>query len=314
MKLLKMLLSAATCLTLCACTPKSTDTSEIDASSSQKDEDYHTYRVEGKEYSYNSHLMNFLITGVDNYDTEEKGQADVILLLSFDRENNTYFILQLDRNALVEIKKFDVEGNFLGWDESYLALAYRYGNGEKQATLYMKDAVSRLLHNIPITYHLTISMSDLPSIQRVVGEMEVTVKDDLLVNTDETWTKGSTITLTPDNVERYIRNRDTHVDGSNEIRMERHQEYLSAYLSKLKELASNNFNSVLSKVTEVAENAYCNIPLSEISDILDMVMDYQYRDIYTIEGEVVQGLVRDEFVIDDEKLPQRIVDLYYTEK
>lgn len=311
MKINKILCMCAAML-LCACTPKTASSSTT--SVKQDEDDYHTYVVDGQEYTYNSHLMNFLITGVDKYDTDERAQSDFILLLSFDRENHNYKVLQLDRNSLIEIKTFDLEGNFLGWDTDYLALAYRLGNGEKQATLYTKDAVSRLLHNIPINYYLTMSLSDLPSIQNVVGDMDVTVVDDLLVNVDPSWTMGTTITITPDNVERYIRYRDITVDGSNEMRMERHREYLTTYLNKLKELATGDFDSILSRVTSVAETTYCNIQLSEISDILDMVMNYEFDDIHTLKGEVVQGKIRDQFEIDYGALPREIVDLYYIRK
>ncbi|MGM9942104.1 MAG: LCP family protein [Bulleidia sp.] len=310
MKISKILCMCAA-LFMCACTPK---TASSTTSDKQAEDDYHTYVVDGQEYTYNSHLMNFLITGVDNYDTEEKGQADFILLLSFDRENHNYRVLQLDRNSMVDIKMFDLEGNFLGWDKNYLCLAYRNGTGEKQSTLYMKDAVSRLLHNIPINYYLTMSLSDLPSIQNVVGDMDVTVVDDLLVNVDPSWTMGTTITITADNVERYIRYRDITVDGSNEMRMARHREYLTTYLNKLKGLASGDFNSVLTRVSSIAESMYSNIQVSEISDILDMVMNYEFDDIHTLQGEVVQGEVRDEFEIDYDVLPQEIVDLYYVKK
>lgn len=310
MKLLKMLLSAATCLSLCACTPNRIKPNDRQTSSLQEDEDYHTYTVDGKEYSYNSHLMNFLITGVDTRDGDG-GQSDFILLLSFDRENSQYRILQLDRSAYVDIKIYDLEHNFLGWDKSYLALSYAYGTSTKQSTLYTKDAVSRLLHNIPITYYMTIALDDLSLIQDVVGPMQVEVKDDLLAEVNPEWTKGSIVTVDASNVEEFIRHRNTDISGSNEIRMERQKEYLNTYLDALKTLITSDFDKALDRVSDVADRVYTNVELTEISDILDMVIDYTFDDIYQLPGEVVQGSFRTQFNVDEEKLPQLIVDLYY---
>ena len=310
MKLLKMLLSAATCLSLCACTPNIIKPNDSQTSSLQEDEDYHTYTVDGKEYSYNSHLMNFLITGVDTRDGDG-GQSDFILLLSFDRENSQYRILQLDRSAYVDIKIYDLEHNFLGWDKSYLALSYAYGTSTKQSTLYTKDAVSRLLHNIPITYYMTIALDDLSLIQDVVGPMQVEVKDDLLAEVNPEWTKGSIVTVDASNVEEFIRHRNTDISGSNEIRMERQKEYLNTYLDALKTLITSDFDKALDRVSDVADRVYTNVELTEISDILDMVIDYTFDDIYQLPGEVVQGSFRTQFNVDEEKLPQLIVDLYY---
>ena len=219
--------------------------------------------------------------------------------------------MQLDRSAYVDIKIYDLEHNFLGWDKSYLALSYAYGTSTKQSTLYTKDAVSRLLHNIPITYYMTIALDDLSLIQDVVGPMQVEVKDDLLAEVNPEWTKGSVVTVDASNVEEFIRHRNTDISGSNEIRMERQKEYLNTYLNALKTLINSDFDKALDRVSDVADRVYTNVELTEISDILDMVIDYTFDDIYQLPGEVVQGSFRTQFNVDEEKLPQLICDLYY---
>ena len=310
MKWMKLMLSCVLCMTMTACTKNNIKTNTDTSSVETDDSDYHTYVVDGKEYSYNSHLMNFLITGVDTRDAEG-GQSDFILLLSFDRENDQYRILQLDRSAYVDIKLYDAEHNFLGWDKSYLALSYAYGTSTKQSTLYTKDAVSRLLNNIPITYYMTLSLDDLPKIQDVVGPIQVEVVDDLLVEVNPEWTKGSMATVDASNVEQFIRYRNTDISGSNEIRMERQKEYLNTYLSIMKDMINSDFDKTLDRVSDVAEEVYTNVELSEISDILDMITEYTFDDIYQLPGEVVQGKFRTQFNIDDDQLPYLIKDLYY---
>ena len=312
MRLLKLLLCTGMCLSLCACAPNKIKKNDTQSSALEEDVDYHTYVVDGKEYSYNSHLMNFLITGVDSEDTES-GQSDFVLVLSFDRENSNYRILQLDRGAMVPIRMYDQERNFLGWKESYLALSYTYGQGTKQSTLFTKDAVSKLLHSIPITYYMTLSVQDLSMIQNVIGDMEVKIVDELAQNINPEWTVGSTALITAENVEQFLRFRDINMSGTNEMRMERQKEYMNTYLSALKNLIDSDFNTALNRVSEVADKVYTNVELGEISDILDMVTDYTFDDIYQLPGEVKQGMIRDYFEIDYESLDDLIVSLYYVE-
>ena len=54
-----------------------------------------------------------------------------------------------------------------------------------------------------------MDLSILPELQNVVGELQVTVPNDSLVEVDPTWTKGSVVTLNADNVESFVRTRDT---------------------------------------------------------------------------------------------------------
>lgn len=309
MKTVKILLATMLVFTA-ACTKNNIRTNQNQESDVETDVDYHTYTVDGKEYSYNSHLMNFLITGVDTRDGEG-GQSDFVLLLSFDRQNRQYRLLQLDRSAYIEIRMFDFEHNFLGWEKSYLALSYAYGTNTKQSTLYTKDAVSRLLHQIPITYYMTLSLDDLSLIQDVTGPIEVEVKDDQLAAANPEWTKGSIVTVDSSNVEEFIRYRDTNVAGSNAIRMERQKEYLNTYLNALKALIEQDFNTALDRVSKVADQVYTNVELSEISDILDMVTDYTFDEIYELPGEIVQGKFRTQFNVDKQQLQQLILKLYY---
>ena len=79
----------------------------------------------------------------------------------------------------------------------------------------------------------------------------------------------------------------------------------------MKTLITSDFDKALDRVSDVADRVYTNVELTEISDILDMVIDYTFDDIYQLPGEVVQGSFRTQYNVDEEKLPQLICDLYY---
>ena len=53
MKWMKLMLSCVLCMTMTACTKNNIKTNTDTSSVETDDSDYHTYVVDGKEYSYN---------------------------------------------------------------------------------------------------------------------------------------------------------------------------------------------------------------------------------------------------------------------
>ena len=79
----------------------------------------------------------------------------------------------------------------------------------------------------------------------------------------------------------------------------------------MKALIEQDFNTALDRVSKVADQVYTNVELSEISDLLDMVTDYTFDEIYELPGEIVQGKFRTQFNVDKQQLQQLILKLYY---
>ena len=68
---------------------------------------------EGREYTYNDHLSNYLLIGVDNREPVETsvgradaGQADALYLVSWDRVENTLTMITIPRDSMTNIETF----------------------------------------------------------------------------------------------------------------------------------------------------------------------------------------------------------------
>ena len=113
MKLLKMLLSAATCLSLCACTPNRIKPNDSQTSSLQEDEDYHTYTVDGKEYSGS---INYIkpgdISSINVYKPGsdvanaygEKGKNGVLKIFTKASKDNVQYVVDGKSATSQEVK------------------------------------------------------------------------------------------------------------------------------------------------------------------------------------------------------------------
>ena len=88
---------------------------------------------DGKKYQYNEHLSNYLFLGVDKREVsdEEKnpgtaGQADSILLVSYDRVKNTVQCISIPRDTMTFIRTFSQEGVDLGKSQDHLNIQYAF--------------------------------------------------------------------------------------------------------------------------------------------------------------------------------------------
>lgn len=289
-------------------TPIATETTE--------DNDYHYLTYNGKEYKYNSTIASILFMGVDSTDGDGIGRADSMQLYLLDRAEEKMEVISISRDIQTPIRLFDLDYNDLGWATRHLALAYTYGATPENGAMLTCQAVSRLLNNVPINYFVAVDLTKLPLIHSVVGELDVVVPNDSLVDVNPDWTKGANITLTNDNVELFLRNRDIDVEFSNNTRMERQRVYLDSYFEKINEMLNNNFEKTVSLLYNVSSELITNITLSDIESFANMLMTYSYdsdSDFYTIEGTDVIGDFHNEYYVDEKLLKELIVELFYRE-
>lgn len=287
---------------------------DVDNTESQ---DYHTLVVDGKSYEYNTSIVSILLLGLDVENIDERGQADAIELLLLDREHKEIYLLSIPRDTMTDIRLFDVEGNDLGWQEQHLNLAYAYGSTPESGCMYTSQAVSRLLKNVPITRYAALNISMLERVHNVVGTLEVKVPNNSLVSYDSSWRKGQTVTLTSDNVETFLRARDTDQDFSNQDRMERQKSYLIAYFEAFKKELEKDFDNTVSKMYDIINKLTSNISFSDMEDFANMVLEYHFdadANCYTLEGKNIVGNYHDEYNVDQEALLALVKKLFYIEE
>ena len=81
-----------------------------------------------------------------------------------------------------------------------------------------------------------------------------------------------------------------------------------------KECAEDNDSFVLDAVTRMNDYIVSNCSISQMDDLFEKAMSYEFDEIRTLEGESVKGDQYMEFHYDPDALKELIVELCYTEK
>ena len=273
-----------------------------------EDESYITYK--GKRYEYNYHLKNMLFIGVDKSqemtETEvgQGGQADTLILLSMDRENKTTTLLQIPRDAMTDIDIYDINGEYLSTERGQISLQYAYGDGKKKSCRMMMTSVSELLYEIPIDSYLALGVDGIADITNLMGGVTLTVPEDY-TDIDPAFKAGETIVLAGEQAEKYVRYRDVNVSGSNTQRMERQAQFMEALARQMQGKDTGWYRQLLEGAKE-----YITMDLSV--DEMERMKSYEMKEtIEKVPGEVKQGEEHDEFIVDNEKLRDLVIKLFY---
>lgn len=279
-----------------------------------------TVTYQGKEYAYNDHLSNFLFLGIDSREKAETqvgradaGQADAIFLLSWDRVDHSLTGITIPRDTITEIEIFDQEGNSAGKSRDHINLAYAYGDGGRESCELMEEAVSNLLYGLPIQGYCSLSMDGIPLLVEKVGGVTVTVPDDSLETVNPQWIKGSQIQLTPDNVEDFVRYRDTGESQSAIVRMERQQVFLNAYAQKAQQVYGEDPSLITDLYTALEDYMVTNISNDQFAQIMGGLTEQDNIRSWILPGEGAQGEGFDEYHVDDSQLYEKILETFYKE-
>ena len=279
-----------------------------------------TVTYQGKAYAYNDHLSNFLFLGIDSREKArtqvgraDAGQADAIFLLSWDRVDHSLTGITIPRDTITEIEIFDQEGNSAGKSRDHINLAYAYGDGGRESCELMEAAVSNLLYGLPIQGYCSINMDGIPVLTEAVGGVTVTVPDDSLEEVNPQWTRGSQITLTGDNVEDFVRYRDTSVSQSALGRMDRQQIFLNAYAQKAREVYAKDPSFITDLYTSLTDYMVTDISNDQFIQIMEGLGTEGNTTTWTLPGEGTQGEGFDEYHVDDSQLDEKIIETFYKE-
>lgn len=280
--------------------------------------DYHYIEYQGDTYEFNSSVVPILVLGIDTTDpSNTQGQSDTIQMILLNRASKSIQVISIPRDTMTEIRLFDVGGTDLGWQRRHLNLAYAYGKTPLNGCMYASQAISRLFNEIPMARFAAMNLTMLEKMHSLVGTLEVVIPNDSLAEVNPEWTQGSVATLTNDNVEQFLRYRNTSIDFSNVTRMERQEAYLSAYFASLKASLENDFDGMVANMYGIIQETTTNISLNDMIDFAQMILNYKFdtnSDVYTLKGQDITGVVHDEFEVDKEALTSLIIDLFYTKK
>ncbi len=284
-----------------------------DDSLSQSTIDQITY--EGKQYSYNTNLVNILFLGIDKNDEIRgdnipgtAGQSDCIMLLTLNKETKKASILQIPRDTMTNVDVYDVSGDYRDTVTEQIATQYAYSTGGKNSCWATKKTVSELLFDLRIDCYLAMDMSAIPKVNDAVGGVTITIPEDYTM-IDPEFQKGATLKLTGKQAYDYVHYRDTNLDFSNNGRMQRQMDYIPAFIN-----AARNNASISGKYYETLEPLIGDLIYTDMqAEEFDALAEYDLEDssIQILPGEGKKGEIYEEFYVDQEKLQKILIEMFY---
>lgn len=292
------------------------ETDSASVSSEENTSESITYK--GKTYVYNDHLSNYLFMGIDtkgDMETAESGdagQADAIFLTSMDRITKEVNVISIPRDTMTEIEMFSVSRKSLGLMENHINLQYAQGDGKTESCELMKTAVSKLLGGIPVHGYCSVNMDGIPVMTEAAGNVQVVIPDNSLEEVNPEFTEGAEVTLTKDNVEQFVRYRNTGREQSALVRQDRQKIFIEAYMKKAQEQYAKDASFVTGLYESMKPYMVTNIGNDLFVKLLSVAQEGK-SSVHTLPGKGAQGEYFDEYRVDEEALQEMIISVFYRE-
>lgn len=292
------------------------ETDGASVSSEENTSESITYK--GKTYVYNDHLSNYLFMGIDtkgDMETAESGdagQADAVFLVSVDRVTKEMQVISIPRDTMTEIQMFSVSRKSLGLMENHINLQYAQGDGKTESCELMKTAVSKLLGGIPVHGYCSVNMDGIPVMTEAAGNVQVVIPDNSLEEVNPEFTEGAEVTLTKDNVEQFVRYRNTGREQSALVRQDRQKIFIEAYMKKAQEQYAKDASFVTGLYESMKPYMVTNIGNDLFVKLLSAAQEGK-SSVHTLPGKGAQGEYFDEYRVDEEALQEMIISVFYRE-
>lgn len=273
----------------------------------------------GKEYRYNEHLSNYLFMGIDTrepveeYETREnQGRADAIFLLSYDRVKKTVRCVSIPRDTMTNIRVITIDGTDTGTTREHINMQYAFGDGKDGSCRLMKEAVSGLLYDVPIQGYCALNMDGIPVAVDVLGGVELVLSDDSMADVYPEYVKGAKVTVTKENAEQFIRHRDINEAQSALVRTNRQKELMKAVSECTRDKSAENPDFIVQLYESLKPYMVSNIGNDVLADLSEAKFNSE-NGVIDIPGQGVEGEQHDEYHVDDEKLYELVLQMFYEE-
>ncbi|WP_292185454.1 LCP family protein [Butyrivibrio sp.] len=277
-------------------------------------------RYDGGVYDYNEDIITFLVMGIDKDDEVVKevkegvdgGQADALFLLVLNPHNESIKIIGINRNTMTDVDIYDEYGRYMTTMIAQIAVQHGFGNGMEESCEYQVKAVSNLFYQLPIHGYAAINMSAIPTINDMVGGVDVTVLEDL-TKFDKKLVEGEQVHLEGQTAFHYVKSRDIKLYGSSDRRLERQRQYLNGFIRAAREASSENTNAAVQIFTEISDAMVTNISADEVSYLAPDMIKYSFdpTDFMMINGKTTRGEDLEEFYVDEDDLYRTIIEVFY---
>jgi LCP family protein required for cell wall assembly len=249
-------------------------------------------------------------------DYTEGGQSDAMFLLVVNSKTQSFSVVSINRNTMTDIALCDADGNDLGTISAQICLQHAFGDGKRLSCIRTVDVVEKLFGNIPISGYLAMNMGGIPQMNDAVGGVTLTALHDVsFPDQGVDLREGETVTLNGTQAYYYLHGRDTDEYDSATKRLRREEQYITAYMEKLKELAQGDASCVVGVYDEIDDYLVTSVDFASlITELLDY--DFSEDEMYTVPGETrmgepIGGTSYEEYYVDEDALQALIMQVFY---
>lgn len=279
---------------------------------------------QGKKYLYNTDIKTYLMMGVDidgpvqqSTDYTKGGQSDALFLLVVNNKTQQLQVISINRNTMADIELCDEDGIDMGPLKTQICLQHAFGDGKRISCSKTVDAVSGLFQNIPISGYLAMNMGGIPKMNDSVGGVEVTVQQNIsFPKAGVKLKKGEKTTLNGTQAYYYLHGRDTDEYDSATKRLRREEQYIVAYMDKLKKVSTENPDQVTEIYDSISDYLVTSV---DFTSMIEQLMNYDFSEdqMYTVPGKTVEGKPIDgkryeEYHVDEDAMEKLIMQVFYT--
>lgn len=285
--------------------------------------DHSEFFYNGKRYKRNSAVKAYLVLGIDtarslkeDFDAHETGRSDGIFLIANDTAKKKVTIIQVPRDTMCDMYVTDYDYNIIRIGQDHLTLAWWMGDNHELSGKLATTAVSWLFGGLPIDGYMAGPAGIINRMNDYVGGVTVQVPDDTIEKADPVFRKGETVNLEGDLAEKFVRWRDTDVDGSPMTRMDRQRIYSIAFEKKLIAMQKKDKSALPGLFHVIDDNIITNM---EKSTYLDLALDIMMKDDPLSEDSFItpKGEMRmtehDEFWPDYADIDKLVLNIFFRE-
>ena len=276
-------------------------------------------------YEYNENIITFLIMGIDKgketfepweaeMDNSGNGQADALFLAVLNTEDYTIKVIGINRNTMTDIYFCDNTDGPVPTFFSQIALQHAYGKDGTVGCEYQLKTVQNLFYGIPIHGYAAINVDAVPTINDMVGGVDVDVLEDVTLY-DASLIEGNHVHLMGESAYWYVKYRNIDQFASVDMRANRQSQYLNGFIDAAKQSVKENPFLVFQLYKKIMPQMDTDISTTEAVYLASVLPQYHFDadSFYSIPGKTIMGEKYEEFYPDEDALLMLILDIFYRE-
>lgn len=278
-----------------------------------------TVTYEGTDYFPRQDITTLLVMGIDEEGPvkasgsyRNSGEVDMAALVVLDQTDESYTILCLNRDTMLNMPVLGVDGSPAGSFYGQLALSHTYGSGLEDSAENTREAISSFLNGLTIDYYVAMNMDAISILNDAVGGVTVNVSDDFS-EVDPTIGFGA-VTLNGEQALTFVRSRQDVGNQMNLSRMNRQEEYMRGLSVALGAKLDESDSFVTNTYDAMDEFMVTDCSVKAASGLMERCAEYNLKQIVSLKGENVRGDEFYEFYVDEEALQRQVIELFYAEK